>query len=166
VWVGKENMNIKSRKGDVVIEALIVTIPENEIKSIVTLLSSIRKRAKLDRMDEFIINKLVYALEHPEQNLKGIIREDLSQSKPETFKQLVESPKGFPIDKKHIIEQVKSRVDPRGEKDLQTFVRESIAFAQKDMGITTVPKDATIESFYDFLVGNKIINSDGTPSGR
>jgi len=164
-------MNIRSKKADVTIDALIVTIPENEIKSIVSVLVAVKKRAKPDRLDEFILNKLIYALEHPEVDGGNC---SYSTSCKATSTSTITSSEKSPIapkthiaiDKKQVIEQVKQRVDPRGEKNLQTFITESIEFAHKSIGVKVVPKDASIESFYDFLVESKIINVDGTPVTR
>jgi hypothetical protein len=121
-----------------------------------------RKKSKPDRYEEYILNKLTDALENP----KMPIPKDIKVATFEEKKSIKEIEPSVEINKTEIVTQVKQRFDPRNEKDMLTFIKESIEFAQKNIGIKTVPKDASVESFYDFLVESKIINIDGTPRGK
>ena len=161
-------MKFKSRveNKSMTIETIVFELTPKERDILVKCLRSIVKRVKLDRLDEFVMADFMELLENPQKSCLPppavkVTPKDTKQDSP-----AVDRPSDEIVDKKQIVERVKSRVDPRNEKDLATFVKESIEFAQKNIGIKTVPKDASVEAFYDFLVESKIINSDGSPFVR
>lgn len=147
---------------------LVVLLTLKDRDSLVKLLKSVPKRTKMDRLDEYMINNLIQALENPKQ-----VEED-SPPQPEVKLPLekeaprveVKKADNKPINKEQIVKDLKSRLDPKNEKDFDTFVKESIDYGVKQMGIKTFPKSNNAESFYDWLVGNSVIDAHGNPLAR
>ena len=67
------------------------------------------------------------------------------------------------IDKVEIINKMKNQIDSQNKETLEKWVKGSIEFGQKQLGIKTLPKSDSLEDFYDWLVDNSIIDINGNP---
>ncbi len=166
-------MEIKAKIEEKTVKGKFVTVtltPESAVR-IKEVLNSLVKRSKPDRYEEFIIKDLVQALEKPEA------QDEISGFKSSTFPandRKREQPSGIPPgaillekeEKLSIINKVKAQADPQNKETLATWIKGSVKFAQEQMGITTIPESEDPEVFYDWLVGNKIIDKDGNPMPR
>ncbi|MFA6972493.1 MAG: hypothetical protein WC208_14005 [Gallionella sp.] len=166
-------MEIKSVKKERTItsEWIEVLITPKDSERIVEVLNKIKEKGgKLDRYEEMIIGDLIIALQEPtikvqdEKSGEATITE---HPKPSDFQKVEETPhEGMTVAKKiAIVDQIKRRVDPKGDKDLRTVIKEIIDYAQKNMGITSAPKSNSPEAFYDWMVETGKINPDGSPKG-
>lgn len=150
------------------VKSLNIRISPKDKDNLVKLLKAIPKRAKLDRLDEYMLNSLINALENPEKDLDWV-----KDAQPEpairvlTAEEPVSAAAIIPpdkLDKVKIVNEIKGRVDISGKEDLTTWIKNSIKFGQDQFGIKTVPKSITPEGFYDWLLGEGIIFADGRPN--
>jgi Zn-dependent metalloprotease len=160
-------MEIKSKKEDMMLPvgALVIIIPEQDAKAMIEVLSALKKKSKPDRYEEYILDKLIYAFEKPDEDLSWVDKQT------KEAQQTVQVPKtevkvSAHTDKKAVVELVKSRVDTKNEKSIEVFITESIDFAIKNFNIKTKPKNDSVEAFYDWLVSERIIAEDGSPIPR
>jgi len=138
--------------------------------ALVDLLKSIPKKAKLDRLDEYMLNSLIGAMENPQepQEPEKVSPQPATESTP-VIKQrppIEEGKEPSPEEKKRMIGDVKRRLDPKNEKNLVQFIAESVAFGKSQFGVKADPKAQTEEAFWDWLYENQIINIDGSPANR
>jgi len=160
-------MEIMSKKEEMMIPmgAIVIIVPVQEAKAMLEVLNTLKKKSKLDRYEEYILHKLINALEHPEEDRKWVEKDKKEVPKAEVKKVVpVKVKEG--IDKVKIIDIVKQRVDARNEKSMEVFIVESIDFAQKNLSIKTKPKDTSVEAFYDWLLVEQVISEDGSPRAR
>lgn len=158
------------------VKSLNIRISPKDKDNLVKLLKAIPKRAKLDRLDEYMLNNLINALENPEKDLEWV-----KDAQPEPAIRVLtaeepqsslgsnsgNNPSVIPpdkLDKVKIVNEIKGRVDISGKEDLTTWIKNSIKFGQDQFGIKTVPKSITPEGFYDWLLGEGIIFADGRPN--
>lgn len=162
-------MELKSSLDDKILKLkmLTVLITPKDRDDLVELLKSIPKKAKLDRLDDYMLNNLIQALENPE--IPEPKEESLPQ--PEDFPEeklkdvvIKHTDKLTIEDKIRIVGEIKRRLDPKDEKNVNDFIKESIQFGQKNFGIKTVPKSNSLEAMYDWLVVENIIFPDGRPN--
>lgn len=158
-------MEIQSKIEDKVITAKVLTIHINpkEKDSIVDVIESLLKKSKPDRFEEYVIKSLLEALENP---LEEPICQEIVVEKPAEVAVKYEpkplSKKSLPVDKKKVIEEMKVVFEVRnGVRSMQAFIQESVDFIRNSIGSKVLLKDDSIEGFFDFLVENKIIDSDG-----
>ena len=167
-------MKIESTLEETVVtsKVLMINIDPKDKDSLVKTLKDIMKKAKPDRLEEYIVNRLINALENPEP--PRVLEQS---STPEQFSYTPHQPKSrkpgniikeadVPIDKKEIVSRIKKRVGTVDGKTVAQFMEESIAFGQKKMGIATRPKDGSEEAFYDWLLESGIIDANGMPIGN
>lgn len=158
-------MEIQAKIEEKVVKGKFVTVtltPES-VERVVAVLKDLVKKAKPDRYEEFIIKDLMKALENP---CPWIVKESLpaadgipleNEERKEKSKEITSE------DKSRMVTEIKKRLDPKNEKNMATFVQESIDFGKKSFGIKTLPVAQTEEAFWDWLYENKIINLDGSP---
>lgn len=165
-----EKMELKSsiENRTLNLEMLVVLITPKDRDSLVELLKSMPKRAKMDRLDEYMLDNLIQALENPEivQDEHPIQSEQSTQHAPEIKTEIKSEAKIEPekIDKKKIVNEIKARVDISGKEEITDWIKNSIKFGQEQFGIKTVPKSITPEGFYDWLLAEGIIFADGRPN--
>jgi len=157
-------MEIKSKKEDMMLPvgALVIIIPEQDATAMVDVLNALKKKSKPDRYEEYILDKLIYAFEKPDENTKWVeqeVQEEKPIQKPEVKVNVA-------VDKKSIVQLVKNRIDSKNEKTLEVFMNESVDFAVKNFNSKTKPKNSSVEAFYDWLVSERIIAEDGSPIPR
>jgi len=166
-------MDIKSKIEERVtkIKSLTIRLSSKDKDDLVKLLKTLPKRAKLDRLDEYMLDSLINALENPEKELPVKELKEEQSEQPAIRVLTSEEPKGAQViippdklDKVKIVNEIKGRVDVSGKEDLTTWIKNSIKFGQEQFGIKTVPKSITSEGFYDWLLGEGIIFADGRPN--
>jgi hypothetical protein len=149
------------------VKSITIRIIPKDRENLVKLLKSIPKKAKLDRLDEYMLNSLINALENPEVEVVKSKEEVLSELVEETKSSLGSNSSYIPpdkLDKVKIVNEIKGRVDVNGKEDITTWIKNSIKFGQDQFGIKTVPKAISAEAFYDWLLGEGIIFADGRPN--
>jgi hypothetical protein len=161
-------MEILSKLEEKIIKTTLLTIRINpkEKERLVKVLSSLLKKSKPDRFDEYVVNSLIEAIENPEVEVIKSKQESTSLVEKENSIIIEEKIEDTKIDKAAIINQIKSKTDPQNKDSLANWVKGSIEFAQKQMGIKTLPKSDRLEDFYDFLVESKIIDAEGNPLAK
>jgi len=140
-------------------DVLSVYLSIRDRDAIVKALHILTKRAKLDRLEDYILKRLIQALESPE-----IPDEKLGEPvKPLPRAAEIELPaENLEIDKKKVVEEVKAKTD-KENLDIKVWIKGSIEYAQRNMGIKTVPKSDSVEDFYDWLVEVGVIDKYGNP---
>lgn len=158
-------MDIRARLSDrqVKQEFIEVLVTPKDAGRIIDVIHAIKKRSKLDRYEETVIDDLLMAFAEPERHSETVAAPGaVYKDSPATVtSSAVISPE---VDKRAVVDMVKKRI--RNEKSMPEFIQESIVVAQTQFGITTVPLEASEEAFYDWLVLNNIINPDGSPTNR
>jgi hypothetical protein len=163
-------MEIKARvsQKSITQEFIEILVTPKDAERIIDVISTVKKKAKLDRYEETIIDDLLIAFQRPEvkedvEDLGGGIKKftPIADMKAAEAEKSVDT---MPVDIATVVNDIKKRLDPKGEKTMAAFIVESIAFGQKQFGITTVPKDGSTEAFYDWLLTNAIIRPDGSPN--
>lgn len=160
-------MESKMETRAITAKLLAIYLTTKERDSLVDTLNSLLKKAKPDRLEEFVVKGLIEALQKPAE----VQEEHLPQPEdfpPEKLGDVkIEYPDKTPqIDKIDVIRKVKERVDPLNKENINDFIKNSIAYAQKTMAVKTVPKSSSVEGFYDFLIEAKIIDKEGNPLPR
>lgn len=168
-------MEAHSKIEEKVIKGKFVTVtitPESRDR-VVEVLAALIKKAKPDRYEEFILKDLMKALENPEIQAESVKQENapLSTEKgqegaKERKNEPVLAAEPSQVDKFRMVGEIKSRLDPRNEKTMATFIQESVNFGKTSFGIKVEPIDTTEEAFWNWLYENKIINIDGSPTNR
>ena len=162
-------MEIQSKLEERNMRSAVMTIHINQkdIDTLVKVIGAVSKRAKLDRLEEYVICNLVEALTNPAEPPVVEVAEEIPEPKvqddasPEAAQVKVPLPEVK--DKVRMVSEIKRRLDPRDEKSIDVFVKESIVFGQKQFGIKTVPKSNSVESFFDWLRENNIVDAQGVP---
>lgn len=158
-------MEIKARvsQKSITQEFIEILVTPKDAERIIDVINTVKKKAKLDRYEETIIDDLLIAFQRPEvkeevEDLGGGIK------KFTPIADMKAAEVDEPVDITTVVDDIKKRLDPKGEKTMAAFIVESIAFGQKQFGITTVPKDGSTEAFYEWLLTNAIIRPDGSPN--
>jgi len=175
-------MEIKSRleAQNITVERLSIHISPNDRLALAETLRTVLKKAKPDRLEEYLVNGLIDALENPEELFNPILEKtdmvelankfvaapETTGTPPPQQPPATSTVENKPVDKVAIIDNLKKRLDVANEKTMEQFVKESIEYGQKSMGIKTSPKSASIPDFYDWLVNSRIISVSGEPTAR
>ena len=157
------------------IDVLNIFVTPKDRDKIVEVLKALVKRSKPDRLDAYVVESLISAFENPvvppkEVKSRATLRE---VAEPKLVTMPEESNKGHVkvkgIDdatKASHIASLKNRFDPTNVKAMPVFIKESIDFGQKQMGIKTVPKSEGVSAFWDWLYEVGIIDVNGNPKGK
>ena len=131
-------------------------------EKIIEVLEGIKKKTKMDRYEEMVMSELISLLEDSIE-----VEAPIQLPQPEDFKKPIETPhEGMVVaDKIAIVGEVMRKFNPKG-LELREWMKESIGLGQKLRNIKTVPKSNSIESYYDWLVENDIIEANGNPKGK
>lgn len=159
-------MEIKARLSErkLTQEFIEILCTPKDTERIIEVLTTLKKRTKLDRYEEMVVNDLLDAFINPEQRPAQIatVANGTTPSFPQVYKSSVQPE----ADKSGIVKMLKKKMDPRDEKEMSVFINESLIFGKNQFGITADPVDGGEESFYDWLLLNNIINPDGSPTKR
>jgi len=165
-------MEIQSKLEKKTIEATLLTIriSLDEKDRLIEILKSLKQKSKLDRLEEYFMNKLIGAFEHPETETSSSLNTARTSSFSEEIKkEIPETPykeEEKKIDRIFVVNKIKSQTDPQNKENINEWIKGSIKFAQTQMNIKTIPKSESIEDFYDWLLANFIIDVEGNPLAR
>jgi hypothetical protein len=152
-------------------ELIVVYINPRDRDMIVKTLQTFLK-AKNDRLDGYVLDSLIDALANPEiapieqvnydDPVEPILKQDI-QSKTK-ISDITDS-ETMIADKIRVVNEIKSKIEAvEGKpKNVNDFIKESIDYAKAHMDVKTKPKSNSVESFYDWMVENKIIDKNGNP---
>lgn len=160
-------MELKARYSQRTVKQEFVEIlcTPKDCNKIIDVLQTLKKKTKLDRYEESILDDLLVAFMEPEEKAptQTIADAPIAVATEGVAPRSIVSEE---VDKVGIAKLLKSRLDPRNEKPMETFINESVIFGKTQFGIKTDPIDGSIEAFYDWLLTNNIINPDGSPTKR
>ena len=154
-------MEIKSKyeRRTVELDLLTIHITPKDRDAIIEVLEAVKRKTKLDRLEEYILTNLMDALANPEETKQ--VAKTAQASEP-----ILIRPNGTEqIDKRAIVEQIRATSKSKGES-IEKWMQESISFAVSSMGAKTRPADGSMEAFYDFLRAENIIDAHGNPMPR